>query len=83
MSACPDTKDAVQIRRGHLLISSQDVSPLRVGLIVNVVGMMIEIRGLWSQHGSTGFILYQSTFTSHLDASSVAELFPVNGDQHR
>ena len=25
---------------GHLLISSQDVSPLRVGLIVNVVGMM-------------------------------------------
>ena len=44
---------------------------------------MIEIRGLWSQHGSTGFILYQSTFTSHLDASSVAELFPVNGDQHR
>ena len=40
MSACPDTKDAVQIRRGHLLISSQDVSPLRVGLIVNVVGMM-------------------------------------------
>ena len=44
---------------------------------------MIEIRGLWSQHGSTGFILYQSTFTSHLDASSVEEMFPVNGDQHR